>query len=198
MQKNILGSRWQESKTSQTLLQCCVLCVHLPLPALVFTATTGHVGCQQTSLPVPLTARGTSWVTAAGTGMAALSRSRSPTQPGSAGNTAGLLHSDGLLGQGCSAPQQHLPCQDDDPGTHISQRASLSQALYREKAPEGSGLHPSVLPGTILQFAQAQCAHVSIQHPRKDLPCCARTANLSSARARSITCISLFTECQTS
>lgn len=99
------------------------------------------------------------------------------------------------LHQGCSAHQQCLPCQDDDPGTHISHRASLFQTLYREKAPEGSGLHLFSLPVTILQFARGQCTHVSIQHPGKHLPCRARTANLSSVTARSITCICLFTEC---
>lgn len=98
LQKNILGSRWQESKTSQALLQCCVLCVHLPLPALAFTATTHHVSHQKTLLPVPLTAHGTSWVTAVGTRTAMLSTL--PTQPRSGGNTAGLLHGGGLLIRG--------------------------------------------------------------------------------------------------
>lgn len=96
---------------------------------------------------------------------------------------------------GCSAHQQYLPCQDDDPGMHISQRASLFQTLSREKAPEGSGLPLFGPPVTIPQFARGQCTHASIQHPGKHLPCCARTANLSSLKARSITCISLFTEC---
>lgn len=168
MQKNILGSRWQESKTSQTLLQFCVLYVHLPLPALVFTATTHHVSHQQTLLPVPLTAHGTNWVTVGHSGHRDSNTLQVPF-PHTAEERRERSWAAAWwwsLHQGCSAHQQYLPCQDDDPGMHISREPPYITS-YREKAPEGSGLHLFGLPVTILQFGRAQCTHVSIQHPGK-------------------------------
>ena len=141
---------------SDTSALLCAVCTPTFCLLWYLLGITCHVSHQQTLLPVLLPTCGTNQVMAINTETAMFFRSHSPYTVGEEGAQLGCCMGGGLLDQACTAHQHYLPCQDDDPGLHSSQVASLFHTASGEKAAEGPVLPRFSLPVTVLWFACAQ------------------------------------------
>ena len=185
LQKNILGSRWQESKTGQIRVYCCVLYVHLPSACFsIYWLLLAMWVISKYRWPGPPPTRGANQVVAVSTEMATLFRSRSPCPAGERRDRSRAVAWWWSLGSEMLSPQPTscgylraaVPAL---PGwwpwlTHLLNSLLIPRCIW------GEGSRRTTTPP--LQFAcdctavrtgavQTLRTCVSIQHPRKKLTC---------------------------